>query len=302
MQEGYVPSWCTACYRKGARGRGGQGSCCLWALPGWPRGAPRPSCWAARAPRLGPCLSRLPCPLPCPAGRTGEHFMKIAKAGNIHNFWWAGWRVCNRAARGRGTQEAADWGRRFRRGHAMLTAPLLPPPSAALQPPQQPVHAPGRLQLPAAASCRSRACPSAGCCPAVRRQPLALRPPRPIPAVRSRTHIRFNICPQEYLNDYGSEEAKRVGEELIERERVVGLSESAQVRAGAAQTWLASCSLLCPLLRRVVPCRRVGGGRRSPGCALLPPPPAGAGPDQAQAAEGQRGRARCGELGLLSPA
>lgn len=35
MREGYVPSWCTACYRK---------------------------------------------------GRTGEHFMKIAKAGNIHNF------------------------------------------------------------------------------------------------------------------------------------------------------------------------------------------------------------------------
>lgn len=25
-------------------------------------------------------------PLPC-SGRTGEHFMKIAKAGNIHNFW-----------------------------------------------------------------------------------------------------------------------------------------------------------------------------------------------------------------------
>jgi len=35
MKQGYVPSWCTACYRK---------------------------------------------------GRTGEHFMKIAKAGNIHNF------------------------------------------------------------------------------------------------------------------------------------------------------------------------------------------------------------------------
>lgn len=35
MSKGYVPSWCTACYRK---------------------------------------------------GRTGEHFMKIAKAGNIHNF------------------------------------------------------------------------------------------------------------------------------------------------------------------------------------------------------------------------
>jgi hypothetical protein len=35
MLNGYVPSWCTACYRK---------------------------------------------------GRTGEHFMKIAKAGNIHSF------------------------------------------------------------------------------------------------------------------------------------------------------------------------------------------------------------------------
>jgi hypothetical protein len=35
MEEGFVPSWCTACYRK---------------------------------------------------GRTGESFMKIAKAGNIHNF------------------------------------------------------------------------------------------------------------------------------------------------------------------------------------------------------------------------
>lgn len=35
MESGYVPSWCTACYRK---------------------------------------------------GRTGEHFMKIAKAGNIHSF------------------------------------------------------------------------------------------------------------------------------------------------------------------------------------------------------------------------
>ena len=35
LRDGYVPSWCTACYRK---------------------------------------------------GRTGEHFMKIAKAGNIHNF------------------------------------------------------------------------------------------------------------------------------------------------------------------------------------------------------------------------
>ena len=35
MLKGYVPSWCTACYRK---------------------------------------------------GRTGEHFMKIAKAGNIHSF------------------------------------------------------------------------------------------------------------------------------------------------------------------------------------------------------------------------
>lgn len=78
MKQGYVPSWCTACYRK---------------------------------------------------GRTGEHFMKIAKAGNIHNF-------C---------------------------------------------------------------------------QPNSL----------------FTL--QEYLNDYGSEEAKEVGAEVIAREIVEGnLSESAQ--------------------------------------------------------------------------
>lgn len=30
-------------------------------------------------------------------------------------------------------------------------------------------------------------------------------------------------------NDYGSEEAKQIGQDLIERERVVGLSDSAQV-------------------------------------------------------------------------
>lgn len=77
MKEGYVPSWCTACYRK---------------------------------------------------GRTGEHFMKIAKAGNIHNF----------------------------------------------------------------------------------------------------CHPNSLFTLQEYLNDYGSEEAKQIGEELIEKERVIGLSDSAQ--------------------------------------------------------------------------
>ncbi|EFN57653.1 hypothetical protein CHLNCDRAFT_30311 [Chlorella variabilis] len=77
MKEGYVPSWCTACYRK---------------------------------------------------GRTGEHFMKIAKAGNIHNF----------------------------------------------------------------------------------------------------CHPNSLFTLQEYLNDYGSEEAKQIGQDLIERERVVGLSDSAQ--------------------------------------------------------------------------
>lgn len=43
-----------------------------------------------------------------------------------------------------------------------------------------------------------------------------------------------SLSPQEYLNDYGSEEAKRVGEELIEKERVIGLSDSAQVRLGRA--------------------------------------------------------------------
>jgi hypothetical protein len=36
------------------------------------------------------------------------------------------------------------------------------------------------------------------------------------------------VCPP-LQNDYGSEEAKKVGEELIEKERVTGLSESAQV-------------------------------------------------------------------------
>ncbi|KAL4444884.1 hypothetical protein ABPG77_003934 [Micractinium sp. CCAP 211/92] len=77
MKEGYVPSWCTACYRK---------------------------------------------------GRTGEHFMKIAKAGNIHNF----------------------------------------------------------------------------------------------------CHPNSLFTLQEYLNDYGSEEAKKLGQEVIARESQIGLSESAQ--------------------------------------------------------------------------
>jgi 2-iminoacetate synthase len=77
MKEGYVPSWCTACYRK---------------------------------------------------GRTGEHFMKIAKAGNIHNF----------------------------------------------------------------------------------------------------CHPNSLLTLQEYLNDYGTEEEKKLGAEVIERELGTGLSEGAQ--------------------------------------------------------------------------
>lgn len=77
MQEGYVPSWCTACYRK---------------------------------------------------GRTGEHFMKIAKAGNIHNF----------------------------------------------------------------------------------------------------CHPNSLLTLQEYLNDYADPETKKIGEELIAKEREMGLSESAK--------------------------------------------------------------------------
>eukprot|EP00775_Hariotina_reticulata_P012307 gene12307-12443_t len=77
MGKGYVPSWCTACYRK---------------------------------------------------GRTGEHFMKIAKAGNIHNF----------------------------------------------------------------------------------------------------CHPNSLLTLQEYLNDYGDEEAKRIGADLIARESDTGLSDSAK--------------------------------------------------------------------------
>ncbi|PSC67160.1 [e] hydrogenase H-cluster radical SAM maturase [Micractinium conductrix] len=77
MKAGYVPSWCTACYRK---------------------------------------------------GRTGEHFMKIAKAGNIHNF----------------------------------------------------------------------------------------------------CHPNSLFTLQEYLNSFGTDEAKQIGQELIEKESVTGLSESAQ--------------------------------------------------------------------------
>uniref|UniRef100_A0A383VN83 Biotin and thiamin synthesis-associated domain-containing protein n=2 Tax=Tetradesmus obliquus TaxID=3088 RepID=A0A383VN83_TETOB len=77
MAKGYVPSWCTACYRK---------------------------------------------------GRTGEHFMKIAKAGNIHNF----------------------------------------------------------------------------------------------------CHPNSLLTLQEYLNDYGDEEAKKIGEQLIAKEAAEGLSDSAK--------------------------------------------------------------------------
>mmetsp|Transcript_20470 Transcript_20470/g.44735 ORF Transcript_20470/g.44735 Transcript_20470/m.44735 type:complete len:559 (-) Transcript_20470:707-2383(-) len=77
MQNGYVPSWCTACYRK---------------------------------------------------GRTGEHFMKIAKAGNIHSF----------------------------------------------------------------------------------------------------CHPNSILTLQEYLNDYGNEEMKKIGDELIKKEMSVGLTDSAK--------------------------------------------------------------------------
>lgn len=101
-----------------------------------------------------------------------------------------------------------------------------------LQPPQQPVHAPGgSLQRLSTACTAGR---------------LAARPQPPhslhslgchvlngtrnsILAVHQST-LLFLSPLQEYLNDYGSEEAKRVGEELIERERVIGLSDSAQVR------------------------------------------------------------------------
>ena len=30
MQEGYVPSWCTACYRKGRTGEHFMKVCCFW--------------------------------------------------------------------------------------------------------------------------------------------------------------------------------------------------------------------------------------------------------------------------------
>jgi hypothetical protein len=39
---------------------------------------------------------------------------------------------------------------------------------------------------------------------------------------------------QEYLNDYGTEEEKRVGAEVIAREGEIGLSESAQVGWGTS--------------------------------------------------------------------
>lgn len=34
--------------------------------------------------------------------------------------------------------------------------------------------------------------------------------------------------PQEYLNDYGDEDAKKIGEELIAKESEAGLSDSAK--------------------------------------------------------------------------
>ena len=83
MQEGYVPSWCTACYRKGEC----RAVPCLAVL-----------CRAVHSRRLSmpmpfachpPPAANPPTAPPPPAaaaGRTGEHFMQIAKAGNIHNF------------------------------------------------------------------------------------------------------------------------------------------------------------------------------------------------------------------------
>ena len=58
------------------------------------------------------------------------------------------------------------------------------------------------------------------------RLPLPTRPATPTTTTTTTTH------PPTRQNDYGSEEAKRVGSELIEKERVVGLSESAQVGRG----------------------------------------------------------------------
>lgn len=35
-------------------------------------------------------------------------------------------------------------------------------------------------------------------------------------------------APQEYLNDYGNDEMKKIGQDLIEKEMKSGLSDSAQ--------------------------------------------------------------------------
>lgn len=44
-----------------------------------------------------------------------------------------------------------------------------------------------------------------------------MRPSPPLPS-----------CPQEYLNDYASPEQKKIGEELIAKEKESGLSDSAK--------------------------------------------------------------------------
>lgn len=83
LREGYVPSWCTACYRKvrGAFFCFGVGDC----------GKARQSKGGKKKQRktLSPLFHLFP-PFPSPPsppkGRTGEAFMKIAKAGNIHSF------------------------------------------------------------------------------------------------------------------------------------------------------------------------------------------------------------------------
>lgn len=87
-----------------------------------------------------------------------------------------------------------------------------------------------------------------------------------------------------------------MGEELIEKERVIGLSESAQVRRGQ---WGRSCLLLFQGWLLGARSARTFAQQ----CASSPSLHCSrcrAGPDQAQAAEGQRGRARRGEAGLAS--
>ena len=86
---------------------------------------------------------------------------------------------------------------------------------------------------------------AAVCCWTLQLAPQPAHQPRPAARPhRTPTNAHAPPCPlppQEYLNDYGDEEAKRVGEELIEKERVIGLSESAQVRRGRGSGAGAAC-------------------------------------------------------------